>query len=179
LPPQGVQAGGADHPVPVEARRFYCNAVPSSCKEEAMAPIKLHATAIFPPRVIPPVPVGPPVPEGGTPDLGTLRVFSEDLRDTTTNALVGQHSGTCVHVRQPNMWLCHAGWTLEKVGPGAGKTGSLVAGGLLDFAAAPPIFGSIFGGTGDFDKARGKIEGTPVADTDPQQWDYKVDIVGG
>lgn len=143
-----------------------------------MAPINLRATAIFPPRVIPPVPVGPPVPDGGTPDLGTRSVFSEDLREQGSSEVIGQHSGTCVHVRQPNMWLCHAGWTLEKVGPGAGKTGTLVAGGLLDFAAAPPIFGAIFGGTGDFDKARGQIEGTPVAGTAPQQWDYKVDIVG-
>jgi hypothetical protein len=75
------------------------------------------------------------------------------------------------------MWLCHAGWNLKKVGPGAAKTGNLVAGGLLDFAADPPFFVAIFGGTGDFSKARGEIEATPIADTAPQEWGYKVDIV--
>jgi Dirigent-like protein len=138
-----------------------------------MPPINLRATEAFPPRMIPPVPVG------GTPDLGTRRVFSDDLREQdSVKVIVGQHSGTCVHVRQPNMWLCHAGWTLKEVGPGAGETGTLVAGGLLDFAADPPVFGAIFGGTGDFAKARGQIVGTPVAGTAPQQWDYKVDVVG-
>jgi hypothetical protein len=123
------------------------------------------------------VPVGPPVPVGGTPDLGTRRVFSEDLREKGSSEVIGQHSGTCVHVRQPNMCLCHAGWTLEKVGPGAGKTGNLVAGGLLDFAAAPPAFVAIFGGTRDFKRARGEIEAAPVAGTAPQEWDYKVEII--
>jgi hypothetical protein len=42
------------------------------------------------------------------------------------------------------------------VGPGAGKAGNLVAGGLLDFNAAPPFVVAIFGGTGDYDTVRAK-----------------------
>jgi hypothetical protein len=87
------------------------------------------------------------IPPGGT-DLGTRRVFSEDLREENSNQVVGQHSGPCTLVRQPGWWLCHAGWTLENVGPGAGKTGDLVAGGLFDSAAGqPPFMAAIFGGT--------------------------------
>jgi hypothetical protein len=136
-----------------------------------MAVLELRGTEIFPTRVV------PLVPAGGTPDLGTRRVFSEDLREPGSDVVVGQHSGTCVHVRQPNMWLCHAGWTLEKVGPGAGKSGNLMAGGLVDFAAAPPFSVAIFGGTGDYGTARGEIEADPVPDTDPREWAFKIDVV--
>jgi hypothetical protein len=75
------------------------------------------------------------LPKGGK-KVGTRSVFSEDLRDKNSNQPVGRHSGTCTLVREPGWWLCHAGWTLENVGPGAGKTGTLVAGALLDFLRA-------------------------------------------
>ncbi len=96
-----------------------------------MPTLVLGATPIFPTRVIPPVPVGPPLPTGGPPDLGTVRVFADMLRQG--NVVVGEHNGTCLHVRAPNMWLCHANWTLEDVDPDkpGGKTlrGSLVGAG--------------------------------------------------
>ena len=125
-----------------------------------MPTLVLGATPIFPTRVIPPVPVGPPLPTGGPPDLGTVRVFADMLRQG--NAVVGEHNGTCLHVRAPNMWLCHANWTLEDVDPDkpGGKTlrGSLVAGGLLDFDAAD-FKAAIFGGTGDFAGVVGEFHG--------------------
>jgi hypothetical protein len=135
-----------------------------------MPTLHLLGIEIGPTRVIP--------NEKGAPttDLGTRRVFSEDLRDKNSNQSVGQHSGTCVLVRQPSIWLCHAGWTLRKAGPG-GKTGSLVAGALLNFDASPPFLVAIFGGTGDYSKARGEITAVPIPNTDPQQWTYKLDIV--
>ena len=80
-----------------------------------MPTLVLVATELYPTRVIPPVPVGPPQPTGGPPDLGTVSVFSDVIRQK--KAVVGEHSGTCVHVRAPNMWLCHAGWHLEDVDP--------------------------------------------------------------
>jgi hypothetical protein len=114
--------------------------------------LELVATELFPTRVIPPVPVGPPQPTGGPPDLGTVRVFADTLRQGS--AVVGEHNGTCLHVRAPNMWLCHANWTLEDVdvtptAPGGKMTGTLVGGGLIDFDAAE-VDAAIFGGTGDF-----------------------------
>jgi hypothetical protein len=79
-----------------------------------------------------------------------------------------------VLVRQPDMWLCHAGWKLKNVGPGAGKTGDLVAGALM--YESPQFTAAIFGGTGDYSKARGEINGATRPNTDPQVTDYKLDI---
>ena len=125
-----------------------------------MPTLVLVATPLYPTRVIPPVPVGPPLPTGGPPDLGTVRVFSDVLRQK--QAVVGEHSGTCVHVRAPNMWFCHAGWDLNDVDPGlpGGKklTGTLVAGQLLDFDD-PKFDIAIFGGTRDFAGVVGEIHG--------------------
>ena len=132
-----------------------------------MPTLVLDATPLFPTRVIPPVPVGPPQPTGGPPDLGTVRVFSDVLRQK--QAVVGEHSGTCVHVRAPNMWFCHAGWHLNDVNPkppNAGKklTGTLVAGQLLDFD--DPTFDiAIFGGTGQFKGVVGEIHGDFATNT--------------
>jgi hypothetical protein len=136
-----------------------------------MPKLNLVGTEVFNTKVIPNAPGGP------VTDLGTRRVFSEDLRDKSSNKAVGQHSGTCVLVRQPSMWLCHAGWNLEKVGPGAGKTGNFVAGALLDFNANPPLIAAIFGGTGAFSKARGELTVAPIPNTTPQEWDYTVELV--
>jgi hypothetical protein len=128
-----------------------------------MPTLEVVATEIYPTRAIPPVPVGPPQPTGGPPDLGTVHVFSDVLRQD--QAVVGQHSGTCVHVRAPNMWFCHAGWHLKKVDPSPGgkMTGTLVAGGLLDYDAGPEFDVAIFGGTGDFKGVVGEIHGEYVA----------------
>ena len=139
-----------------------------------MPTLNVVATEIYPTRVIPPVPVGPPQPTGGPPDLATVHVFSDVLRQN--QAVVGEHSGTCVHVRAPNMWFCHAGWHLKDVypePPNAGKpmSGTLVAGGLLDFDD-PKFDVAIFGGTGQFKGVVGEIHGEYVA----PKTEYKVDF---
>jgi hypothetical protein len=135
-------------------------------RRNVMPTATMLATPLFPSVVIPP---------GGT-DVGTRRVFSEDLRDKGSGQPVGQHSGTCTLVRQPAFYLCHAGWTLLSVGPGKGKSGTFVAGGLLDFGptGAPPFMVAVFGGTGDFDKVRGEIAARPVAGGD---WEYTLELV--
>jgi hypothetical protein len=51
-----------------------------------MPVLNLVATAIAPGKLIPP-------PAGAATDLGTRWIFSDDLRDKNTNALVGQHTG--------------------------------------------------------------------------------------
>ena len=106
-------------------------------------------------------------PQGPGDDLGTRRVFAEDLRDAKTGEAVGQHNGTCTLFRVPQVWLCHAGWTMKHVGRG-GKTGTLVAGGLLDRSGSvkPPFYVAIFGGTGDFDNVRGEIAVRPLERAD-------------
>ena len=129
-----------------------------------MPTLNLIGTPVFPSVVLPP---------GGT-HIGTRRVFSEDLRVPNSNQVVGQHSGTCTRVRAPEWWLCHAGWTLDNVGPGAGKTGTFVAGALFNFAAnQPSLVVAIFGGTGDFDKIRGEIEAKPIPNTN--DWSYAIE----
>jgi hypothetical protein len=128
--------------------------------------LKLIGSPVYVPKVL---------PDGAT-TVGTRRVFSEELYDKRTGQHVGQHSGTCTLVREPAWWLCHAGWTLRKVGPGARRTGALVAGALFDFAAEEQRFkAAIFGGTGDFDTARGEIAAAPAPGTD--DWEYIVEIV--
>ena len=113
---------------------------------------------------------------GPVDQLGTRTTFAEDLRDAKTGEAVGQHNGTCTLVRQPQVWLCHAGWKLKNVGPGAGKTGTLVAGGPLDFSGnvEPRQSVAIFGGTGDFDTVRGEIAAQPLDNGD---WAYDLELV--
>jgi hypothetical protein len=141
-----------------------------------MPTLDLVATEVYPTRVIPPVPIGPPQPTGGPPDLGTVQVFSDVIRQGT--AVVGEHSGTCVHVRAPNTWFCHAGWHLKGVDPnppgGTTLTGTLVAGGLLDYDDPLPTFVvAIFGGTGDFQHVVGEIHGEYVAPRTNYELDFK------
>ena len=90
--------------------------------------------------------------------LGARLIWTDDLRDETTNALLGQHSGECVLVRegdngQLNVWKCEAGWTFLE--------GNLVAEGPLPFDPNIPTFTTaIYGGTGAYKDARGQIRGT-------------------
>jgi hypothetical protein len=120
------------------------------------------------------VPVGPPQPTGGPPDLGTIHVFADRVEQKIVgqkNVVVGEHSGTCVHVRPPNMWLCHAGWTFENVEltDAAGNVtkikGNLATGGLVDYDAFPTFTVAILGGTVAFAQVRGQVAGEYVAPT--------------
>jgi hypothetical protein len=114
-----------------------------------MPTLHLVATQIAPPKEIPP---------GGPNNLGLRTIFSDDLRDKNTNALVGQHTGECVLVREnPNMWLCHAGFILPN--------GELIAEVLSN--EDPVLTAAILGGTDNYDNARGQIEGKYIADTGP------------
>ena len=118
-----------------------------------MPDLHLIATQIAEPTTVP-TPPGPPGPN----DLGVRTVFSDDLRDKKTNVLVGQHTGECVLVRKnPNMWLCHAGFILPK--------GELIAevlsGEVSKWKAA------ILGGTRAYENARGQINGRYIPDTGP------------
>jgi hypothetical protein len=134
-------------------------------RKEAMPTLHLVATQIAEPTQIPPSPA--PI------DLGTRSVFSDDLRDKNTNDLVGQHTGECVLVRKnPNMWLCHAGFILPK-----GQLVAEVLGGeVTEWTAA------ILGGTEDYDNARGQIEGKYIPGTgsppslNPLKTDYTIEI---
>jgi hypothetical protein len=107
------------------------------------------------------------VPLGGT-DLGTRYIFTDDLRDKKTNPAVGQHSDTCVLVRTPDLWLCHAGWKLPK--------GDLVVG-VLWTSPALKFTAAIFGGTKGYRRARGQIKGATQANTNPTVTDYKLEIL--
>jgi hypothetical protein len=129
-----------------------------------MPTLRLVATQIAEPTTF-------PAPPGPT-DLGVRSVFSDDLRDKNTNALVGQHTGECVLVRKnPNMWLCHAGFILPK--------GELIAEVLSD--EAPKWTSAILGGTDDYDKVRGQIRGEYIPGTgppspNPLKTDYTIKI---
>ena len=88
-------------------------------------------------------------------------MFSDVIRQK--KVVVGEHSGTCVHVRAPNVWFCHAGWHLTDVYPetpnaGTALSGTLVAGGLVDFDE-PKLVVAIFGGTGQFKGVVGELHG--------------------
>jgi hypothetical protein len=107
----------------------------------------------------------------GPTDLGVRSIFSDDLRDNN-NVLVGQHTGECVLVRKnPNMWLCHAGFILP--------TGYLIAESLTN--EDPQWTAAILGGTKAYDNARGQIEGKYISGTgppgpDPLKTDYTIRV---
>ena len=70
--------------------------------------------------------------------LGNMIVFDERITQINGNTgLTGRHSGFCVRVRKPEIWLCEAGWSLPAI-PGTSFThpGQLQARGLLDFNSA-------------------------------------------
>jgi hypothetical protein len=91
--------------------------------------------------------------------LGNMAVSSDDITQINGDAsLKGQHSGFCVRVRQPNWWLCEAGYIL----PGIPNTpfpngGQLQTRGLLDFSKQVNTV-AITGGTGDYLRASGEVE---------------------
>ena len=109
------------------------------------------------------------IPSGGGSTQGDRLVWTDDVTDDVTDTLVGQHSGECVLVREPNVWKCEAGWTFLE--------GNLVAGGLITFDENIPTFSTaIYGGTGAYKDARGQITGTKV-DLPSTQTRYALEIL--
>jgi hypothetical protein len=53
-------------------------------------------------------------------------------------------------------------------------SGTLVAGGLLDYDDLPEFDVAIFGGTGDFERTVGAIHGNYVAPTTDYEVDFKL-----
>jgi hypothetical protein len=108
----------------------------------------------------------------GTP--GDRLIWTDNVHDEATNPLLGQHSGECVLVREPDVWKCEAGWTFLE--------GNLVAGGLITFDPNIPTYTTaIYGGTGAYKDARGQITGTSKtalgADLPQGQTRYALEIL--
>jgi hypothetical protein len=97
--------------------------------------------------------------------LGDRLAFTDELTHINNAPIPGgQHSGTCVLVREPTMWLCEAGFILPGI-PGTifPNGGQIEARGLMDFPGDPPwpFRAAITGGIGpDYRRAQGDIEGT-------------------
>jgi hypothetical protein len=91
--------------------------------------------------------------------LGNMLVFDESITKINGNtALTGRHSGFCVRVQKPDIWLCEAGWRLPGI-PGSQlfpNGGQLQARGLLDFGVDTGTV-AITGGTDDYRRASGHI----------------------
>jgi hypothetical protein len=92
--------------------------------------------------------------------LGDINVFTDDIIQINSNPnLTGQHSGFCIRVRKPEIWLCRAGYILPPI-PGLTpfdvNGGQLEARGLLNFNNAVNTV-AITGGTGDYSRASGEI----------------------
>jgi hypothetical protein len=91
--------------------------------------------------------------------LGNMLVFDESITKINGDtALTGRHSGFCVRVQKPDIWLCEAGWRL----PGIPNTpfpngGQIQARGLLDFGVDAGTV-AITGGTDDYRRASGHIK---------------------
>jgi hypothetical protein len=115
--------------------------------------------------------------------FGDRTVFTDDITSfnpdpanpaSLDQPTAGQHSGFCFLLREPNVWLCQAGFLL----PGfAGTTfpngGQIQARGLMDFATGVPVRAAISGGFGDYDSAGGQIEVSfPAANQ--SQWDMPI-----
>ena len=98
-----------------------------------------------------------PVPQ----NFGDMQVFTDDITEINGKPLapgVSQHSGFCFVVREPNTWLCQAGYSL----PGIRKRrfrkgGQIQARALLDISK-PVNRAAITGGTGDYRRASGDIK---------------------
>jgi hypothetical protein len=92
-------------------------------------------------------------------NLGDMRVQTDDI--TAINGdknLTGQHSGFCFLVRQPNTWLCRAGYPLPGIPQSPVRTGGQIeARGILDFSSSQPGVVAITGGTGDYQRASGEV----------------------
>lgn len=107
--------------------------------------------------------------------LGDRLAFTDDL--TAINGAPipgGQHSGTCVLVREPNMWLCEAGFILPGI-PAFPNGGQIEARGLMDFPPDPPypFRAAITGGIGDYRRAQGHLQGTETPPT--TDWTLRIE----
>lgn len=106
-----------------------------------MPTLHLVATQIAEPTTVP-APPGPPTSAFGrsSPMICATRTRMPLSASTPESVLVRKN---------PNMWLCHAGFILPK--------GELIAEVLCD--EAPKWTSAILGGTEDYDKVRGQIRG--------------------
>jgi hypothetical protein len=96
--------------------------------------------------------------------LGNRLVFTDNIIEINGKTIapgVSQHAGFCFVVREPNTWLCQAGYTL----PGIKKRhfrkgGQIQARGILVFpsSSTQPGFVAITGGTGDYRRASGEAK---------------------
>jgi hypothetical protein len=91
--------------------------------------------------------------------LGNMLAFDENITKINGNTgLTGRHSGFCVRVQKPEIWLCEAGWRLPGI-PGTPfpNGGQLQARGLLDFNIDTGTV-AITGGTDDYLRASGHMK---------------------
>jgi hypothetical protein len=89
--------------------------------------------------------------------LGNMLAFDERITKINDHRPCGRHSGFCVRVQKPEIWLCEAGWRLPGI-PGTPfpNGGQLQARGLLDFNIDTGTV-AITGGTDDYRRASGHI----------------------
>jgi hypothetical protein len=107
-------------------------------------------------------PPGPPQPIPGVPAGSTQP----------------QHSGFCFLVREPNVWLCQAGFLLPGLGAPFANGGQIQARGLMDFDQSGPAQAAIDGGFGDYDSAGGRIDvtfpPTPKGGKPKSRWELTI-----
>jgi hypothetical protein len=94
--------------------------------------------------------------------VGDQQFFTDDIVSINNVASSGgQHSGFCVLVRKPGLWLCQAGFILPSI-VDFPNGGQIQARGLMDFSGAPPFNfqAAITGGIDDYRRAEGQIDAT-------------------
>jgi hypothetical protein len=88
-----------------------------------------------------------------------------------------QHSGFCVLVREPNIWLCQAGFSLPPIStpPFNAQGGQLQARGLMNLDLAN-FHAAITGGTRDYHQAQGELNGTYDVNPTPAETTWYIDV---
>jgi hypothetical protein len=111
--------------------------------------------------------------------LGQMLVFSDEITviDGAVSPGPSQHTGFCIHVREPNLWLCEAGIMLPGLpAPHPFTTGGQVqARGLMDFDSQADAIVAITGGTGDYLRASGEVR-VHVVSEDPTITDFTLTV---
>jgi hypothetical protein len=104
--------------------------------------------------------------------LGGQQFFTDDVVSiNNAPSSGGQHSGFCVFVRKPGVWLCQAGFILPPLANTLFPNGGQIqARGLMDFSGSPPFEfkAAITGGIDDYRRAEGQVNGkfTPPKTTE-------------